>query len=75
MPTQAREGAGKVGVIEHGGMEKRRHQDNPAAATICLPREGEQGSGESQINLFVLFLFFFFYLPLCHRRVNPQWRK
>lgn len=28
-----------------------RRQDNPAAATAGLPREGEQGSGESQINL------------------------
>lgn len=35
-----------------------RRQDNPAAATAGLPREGEQGSGESQINLLALYFSF-----------------
>lgn len=41
-------GDGEIGC---GEVENRRHQDNPATATVGLPREGEQGSGESQINL------------------------
>lgn len=45
--------------LKSRGMEEeeRRHQDNPAAAIVCFPRAGEQGSGESQINLsFCTFL-------------------
>lgn len=39
-------------AIESRGVEEeRRHRDNPAAAIVCFPRAGEQGSGESQINL------------------------
>lgn len=57
MPTPARGDASRGRVIECGEMEKRRRQYNPAAAIVSLPREGEQGSGESQINLsFCTFL-------------------
>lgn len=41
----------REGATEGRGVEKRRHQDNPAAAIACFPRAEEQGSGESQINL------------------------
>ena len=52
--SRRREGRGE---IERGEMENKRRQDNPAAAIVGLPREGEQGSGESQINLsFCTFL-------------------
>lgn len=39
------------GAIEGGGAEKRRQQDNPAAAIARFPGAEEQASGESQINL------------------------
>lgn len=43
--------------LNAGARLRRRRQDNPAAAIVCLPREGERGSGESQINLsFSTFL-------------------
>lgn len=61
------------GAMEGGGaVEERRRRDNPAAAIVCFPRAGEQGSGESQINLSPSALFFY-HLPLRHHRANPQW--
>lgn len=57
MPTPARGDARRGRAIECREMEKGRRQDNPAAAIVGLPREGERGSGESQINLsFCTFL-------------------
>lgn len=47
----------REGAIESRGVEERRCRDNPAAAIVCFPRAGEQGSGDSQINLsFCTFL-------------------